>query len=193
MYSNPRRRKGRKSRRSRRNPGQFTANPRRRKGRRSRRNFYAPNPRRRSHRKGRRSYRRNPAVMGLSIPAVMPLLQDALWVAGGAVGTEMVGNIAIRQFPQLGASTTMRLVTKGVAALGLGMVASKFVGRRQGALLAVGGLSPIVADFLKSATSGIPLLAGISPAQIAAPASGSALGFYKPMSDSGLGFYAPTV
>lgn len=188
MYSNPRR-KSRKSRRSRRNPGQFAANPKRRRSRRVRRNSFAANPKR------RRSYRRtrrNPALMGFSMPAVMPLLQDALWVAGGAVGTEMVGNLAMRQFPALGASTTMRLVTKGVAALGLGMVAAKFVGKRQGALLAVGGLSPIVADFLKSATSGIPLLAGASVAQIPAPVSGSALGIYAPL-DNGLGFYAPTV
>lgn len=190
MYSNPRRRKGRKSRRSRRNPGQFAANPKRRRSRRVRRNSFAVNPKRR---RTYRRTRRNPAVLGFAMPSVMPLLQDALWVAGGAVGTEMVGNIAMRQFPQLGASVTMRLVTKGVAALGLGMVAAKFVGKRQGALLAVGGLSPIVADFLKSATSGIPLLAGMSAATLPAPVSGSALGIYAPLDNNGLGFYAPTV
>jgi hypothetical protein len=135
--------------------------------------------------------------MGLRLPSVMPLLTDAAYVAGGAVATEMISGIVARQFPALTINKTGLLVTKGAVALGLGMVAARFLGKRQGMLVSVGGLTPIVTDLLKTVMSGVPMLASATaatalpaPATTAIGESLNGVGFYAPK-DGTLGMYAP--
>jgi len=153
--SNPRRRRA-----YRRNsfsvPGvALAANPRRR--RRGRKN--SP---RRHHRKG---YRRNPAVLGMHLPA----LQTVAYVGVGFVGTPILEGFLSSFLPTTFATTTIgKYVARIGAMLGVTWLSRAVVGQGPSNLVAIGGGLYIVTSAIKDFAPGIIPGLGYTPAGLAA-------------------------
>lgn len=148
---------------------------------------------RRSRRSGRRSHRRNPVAALTSGfrgsgDFAMDAAKLAAWAAGGAIVTSMGADIVGRYIPQ--ANTPMgRMATKGGIAIATGLLVNKYVGRREGLAVALGGLAPIVQDatamFIPQVVSGAKLALGGEITD-----GSSILGVYAPV-NGGMGVYAP--
>lgn len=138
---NPRRRRrsgGRRRRRS------YTA-------RRVRHNVYMPLNRRR-RRSGGRRVRSNPQVFGLSLPP----LDAVLWVGAGAVLPPIVSNYAMRYIPETWkASPAAMWAVKAASVVVPSLLVRKFVSRRAGNLMLIGGATYFVLDFVKSTWPGL--------------------------------------
>lgn len=114
------------------------ANPKKKRKRRSarrraraRRNPSNPRPARR-----RRRYRRNPAAMAL--PGGLDLGQ-ALWGVGGALASDIGGNLASKVLPANLQTPFARFAVKGGLILLGSMLLGRFVGRAAARTMALGG------------------------------------------------------
>lgn len=132
--------------------------PRRRKRRRVKKNPSARKHRRRSNpivRRGKRrrssfsglrTFRRNPigSIGGTVNDTIIP----AAVGAAGAVGVDVAMNML--PIPDTMKTGPVGTLTKGGIAIGLGFVTSKFVSRKHGAAVALGGLTVVLANALRS-------------------------------------------
>jgi hypothetical protein len=145
-----------------------------RKRRRARRNYTFLGNRR------RRSYRRNPQLLGFSLPPVT----DVLFVGAGLAVPPMVANFIMPMLPET--MRTSRIAYYGVKAASVlipSYLVSRFVGRRQGNLLLMGGLASFTIDLLRE--TGVLSAIGLSGSM-----SQPMLGFYPGLSRrGGLGKY----
>jgi len=92
--------------------------------------------RKRSNPRRRKSYRRNPALMGLSFPP----LQTVLYTGAGFIGTPMVEGFITKFLPTNVTSTTVgRYAVKIASMLGLSMLTKMVLGSSEAKLVAVGG------------------------------------------------------
>lgn len=83
----------------------------------------------------RRSYRRNPIRTNLMRDAIMP----AATGAAGAVGLDVLWNYL--PIPENLKAGPVRHIAKAAGAIGLGMIAGKILGRRQGQQITIGALT----------------------------------------------------
>ena len=177
-----RRRRGRKGtsrrRRVRRNyaASGLIANPRRRRrSYRRRRRAYAMNPRRRVRRARRRHvrrhYRRNPALMGFSLPP----LDAVLFTGAGLVLPPVMASFLMGYLPDsLKTSKAAYYGVKAASVLIPAMLVRRFVSRRAGNFLLVGGAASFAIDLVREfAPSLLPASSGVSGQPF--------LGFYERM------------
>lgn len=176
-----RRRRGRKGtsrrRRVRRNyaASGLIANPRRRRrSYRRRRRAYAMNPRRRvrrvRRRHVRRHYRRNPGLMGITLPP----LDAVLFTGAGLVIPPVMTSFLMNYLPAtLKTSKAAYYGVKAAAVIIPSMLVRKFVSRRAGNFMLVGGAASFAVDLVRE----------FAPNLLPAPAvSGQPfLGFYERM------------
>jgi len=91
----------------------------------------------------RRSYRRNPARVNLMRDAIMP----AATGAAGAIGLDVLwGFLPIPENLKMG---PVRHLAKAAGAVGLGMIAEKMLGRRQGQQITIGALTVAIHGAMK--------------------------------------------
>lgn len=127
------------------------ANPRRRRRshRRRTRRAYAINPvrRRRRHvRRIRRHYRINPALMGFQLPA----LQDVLFTGAGIVIPPIMTSFVMGYLPaDWKTSRAAYYGVKVASVLVPSMLVRKFVSRRAGNLMLVGGAASFAIDLVR--------------------------------------------
>lgn len=140
------------------------ANPRRRR----RHARAAAAPRRRRHRAlGRhihRRIRRNPRLqLGVSGGIIRGALVPGAIGAGGALAVDIVMGYASPYLPAQLQTGWFNIAVKGAAAVGVGMVAGKFLGRERGRVAMLGGLTVVLYGALRAmlATSGIKGLSGL--------------------------------
>lgn len=142
-------------RRGRRNPfpvAGVVANPHRRRRRSS---YRRRNPVMRYRR--RRHGRRNPSIMGLTLPP----LQSVLYAGVGFAGVPMAEGFISRFVPSIGASTAGRYAIRIGAVLGLGMLAKMILGREQGKMVAIGGGAYVLISAIREFAPGVvPGLSG---------------------------------
>lgn len=201
MAKRVRRRRGRKSaaprrRRTRRN---YTAagmtNPPRRRRRSRRRRSYGLNPRRRrryysrNRRRTVRRYRRNPAgavsLMGFSLPP----LDAVLFTGAGFLIPPIVTSYAMQYLPATWRTSKAAYYgVKAASVLVPSMIVKRFISRRAGNLMLIGGAASFVIDLVREfAPTLLPATAGIG----AQPFLGNGVGFYERMPRSaGMGRYA---
>lgn len=157
-----RRRRGRKAssrrrRRTRRNyygPGMLLNPKRRRRGRkaspkRRRRSALRGNPR---HRRARRHYRRNPGIMGITLP---PL--DAVLATGaGVVVPPIVAGYVMKMLPAdwQTSRATYWLVKIG-SAIVPSMIVRQYVNRRWGNFMLIGGAASLAIDAVRKFMPGV--------------------------------------
>ena len=182
----------RRARRARRNYSSagLINRPRRRRARRSRRRSYALNPRRRRgfrrNVRRRRSYRRNPSVLGLGFN--LPPLDAVLFTGAGLILPPIVASYLTPMLPDSIRSSKLGYYgVKAASVLVPSMLVRKFVSRRAGNYLLIGGFASFAIDLVRE----------FMPSLIPAPAmSGQPfLGFYEKMPSrlpaaSGMGRYA---
>jgi len=90
----------------------------------------------RSNRRKRGGYRRNPALLGISLPP----LQSVLYVGVGFVGVPMVEGFLSRFLPiSLTGSTIGKYATRIAAVLGLGFITKMVLGSSEAKMVAIGG------------------------------------------------------
>lgn len=123
--------------------------PRRRTRRTAKRNPFptaglAFNPRRKAHRRGRknaprrhhRRMRRNPALLGVTLPPITMLA----WGAGGFLATPMLEGFVSRFLPSsITANTLGRYATKVASVLGLTWITKMLMGNKEAFPVAMGG------------------------------------------------------
>jgi hypothetical protein len=168
IVGNPK--KGRKHTMARRKRASTTGrkrSPARRRRRTYRRNpFTVPgvvigNPKRR-HRKARgfamnrkhrrKSYRRNPAILGMQLPA----LQTIAYVGIGFVGTPILEGFLASFMPTTFATSTLgKYVIRIGSMLGITMAGRQLLGRQQGNLIAVGGGLYVATSLIKDFAPGM--------------------------------------
>jgi hypothetical protein len=133
-------------RRARKNPfptAGLAINPRRRRKtytmRKNRKGVYAYNPRRRRHH--HRKARRNPAVLGVTLPPISMIA----WGAGGFVGTPMVESYLNRFLPaEVTTSVLGRYAVKIGTVLGLTYLVKHVLGQKEAFPVALGGSMYVV-------------------------------------------------
>lgn len=136
-------------------------NPRRHHSRRRHHN------RRRYHNR-RRRHLRNPRSGGGSRVTLHNLVREAVLPAAiggtGALVLDVVMGYLNPYLPTQLQSGWFNLLAKGAAAVGLGMVAGKFLGRSRGHVVMIGALTVTAYSAIRSATAGmgIPGLSGYS-------------------------------
>jgi hypothetical protein len=134
--------------------------------------------RRRAHRAHRRhnprGYRhhrrrlRNPRRSGGGLGGVNSIIRNAVvpaaMGAGGALALDVVYGYLTPYLPATLQTGWMTVLVKGAAAVGLGMVAMKFLGRERGKVVMLGALTVTAYSALRTATAGmgIPGLSGYS-------------------------------
>lgn len=140
----------------------------------------------------RRAYRRNPIravrrarraigsrIGGRGFPKISGLIMPAVGIGAGAVLAELgMGYLPI---PANFKTGPMRHATKGVVSLALGLVVSKFVNKKAGELMALGGLTIAAHDLMKEA-----VLRALPSAKF------GGLGYYNPGQLTQLGQYVDT-
>lgn len=194
LLVNPRRRRRKKNaRRSRRRVSRI-------RRRRLKNPFAAVNPRRRRHRShGIRRRRRNPRAIGrsLSVRGIVSQLIPAATGAVGAVGLD----IALSYIPVPDAYKTGWIGTgvKIAGAIGLGMLAGRFVGRERGKLFTAGALTVIAYQVVRGLASqalgdkvkGLSGVADFTDLQLSSNIAGDGMGAYmRPaLAGPGLGAY----
>lgn len=125
------------------------------------------NPHRRRY-----SRRRNPSLRGLT-GQIMPTIKAGAWGAAGALGLDVVWGLVTANLPSVAAYLTNPYVTflaKSAGAVGVGTLGGK-VARGKGRELAVGAMTVVTHDFLKS------LMVQMAPT-IFGPGGSLALGSY---------------
>jgi hypothetical protein len=108
------------------------------------------NPHHRHHYRKHRRYR-NPSLRGIT-GQVMPTVKAGAWGAAGALGLDAAWGLLTSNLPSLAAYLTNPYVTfiaKAFAAVGVGALGGK-VARGKGKDLAVGAMTVVTHDFLKS-------------------------------------------
>lgn len=132
-----------------------------RRRRRARRNFIsagsvAMNPRRRRHSRRRslrnrrhhyRRARRNPALLGFTLPPVM----DIAAIGVGLVGTPILANYVFNTFvagTSMGTSKWAYIATEAASAVGLGYVTKRFINVRAGNLIFLAGAARVALDLV---------------------------------------------
>jgi hypothetical protein len=128
-----------------------------------------------------RRYRRNPlgfgnpALLGIETRDVLP---DTLGAIGGFIGVKVIPDFI---FPATWRVGLMRYGSKGLTTVGLTLLANKFLGRRFGRMVLIGGLvalgSEIAGELLVKI--GLPLSSAMS------------LGAYMPEETSNMNAYIP--
>jgi hypothetical protein len=127
------------------------------------------NPKRRRHRKQnphhRAKYRRkrNPSFGSIGA-SIAPTVKAGAWGAAGALGLDVLWGLLIGQLPSIGAMLANPYI--GFAAKALGAVAVGSVGghlaRGKGRELAVGAMTVVTHDFLKTTLQGLaPTIFGV--------------------------------
>lgn len=127
-------------------------NPRRRRARRRTRRTYALNPRRRrGYRRNvrrRRSYRRNPSVLGLGFN--FPPLDAVLFTGTGLIVPPIVASYIMPLLPEsIRSSRAGYYAVKAASVLIPSMVVRKFVSRRAGNYLLIGGFASFALDLMR--------------------------------------------
>lgn len=145
----------------------------------------------------RRRRHRNPRF---GIPSVRGVMRQTLMPAAigatGALALDVAYGYAQPYLPAMLQGKWPTLAVKVVGALGIGMLASKFLGRERGRIATLGAVTVVGYGALKSALSqALPTLPGLSGYQdfVDYSARGN-LGFYSPAATippSGTGAYLP--
>jgi hypothetical protein len=159
--TNRRRRGRRRARRNYYSAGALMNRPRRRRrshrrrrsdaARRVRHNVYMPLNRKR-RRRGHRRARSNPQMFGLQLPP----LDAVLWVGAGAVLPPIVTNYALRYVPETWKTNQAAMwLVKAASVLVPSMIVRRFVSRRAGNLMLIGGATYFVLDFVKTTWPGL--------------------------------------
>jgi hypothetical protein len=204
--SRRKRRANPRKRARRRNPVPMLVNPRRRRRRvhvnHRRRRRIAHNPirhrRRARHRnpifRRRRARHRNP----LSLRGVTANLKPAAIGAGGAIAAAILYGYISPQLPATLTTGFFPTIVKGAAAIGVGMLVSKFMGRSDGQYATMGGLTVVlvsaITPYITSAAPTLPGLSGLSNlgANDYIPYARPGMGAYMKRPGMGrLGFYSP--
>lgn len=190
------RKRGRKAaprRRARRNyaASGLIANPRRRRRRKNmaafrrapRRHGLIGRPRRRRVRHNR-AYRRNPGLMGIQLPA----LQDVLFTGAGIVIPPVMTSMLLNYLPaDWRTSKAAYYGVKAASVLIPSMLVRKFVSRRAGNLMLIGGAASFAIDLVREFAPSL-LPGGSVGAQ---PFLGGGVGFYERMPRQvGMGRYS---
>src|SRR5262245_55262885 len=140
-------------RRRRRNPWPMAGtvamvNRRRRRGRKR------SNPRRH-----RRSYRRNPAILGISLPP----LQSVIYAGVGFVGVPLAEGFLSRMLPiSLTGSTIGKYATRIGALLGLSFLTKMVIGSSESKMVAIGGGAYVLTSAISEFAPGLIPAAGMS-------------------------------
>lgn len=131
------------------------------------------NPKRRHH------YRRNPAILGITLPPI----QAVIYAGVGFVGVPVVEGFLVRMLPiSLTGSTIGKYATRIGAVLGLSFIAKMVLGPSESRMVAIGGGAYVL-------TSAITEFApGLIPATAVSAYRPSTLGAYRSANaGSGLG------
>jgi len=99
----------------------------------------------------RRRYRRNPGV-GL-MPLAKEAFVDALWITAGQMGTRVVYNV-LPASVKTSVGGTGQVAVQAASALGVGWLASRFLGSRVGVIMTAGALSQVVQTLIKTYAPG---------------------------------------
>lgn len=189
-------RKAKRTRRARKNPfplAGLAVNPRRRRRaktytmKRNKRGVYAYNPRKRksSH---RRKARRNPAVLGVTLP---PLSMIA-WGAGGFIAPPMVEGYLNRFLPaELTTNPLGRYAVKIGAVLGLTYLTKHVLGSKEAFPVALGGALYVVVSAVNEFVPQLTQAPAPAPA-VKAYRSGMIKAYRSGMIGTGIGSYAAT-
>ena len=154
LRASPRRR--RRVRRNYMNAGMLMNPRRRRRARRSyrRRRAYAMNPRRRSMRRRsyRRHYRRNPRLMGFSLPP----LDAVLGVGAGVVVPPIVTGYILKMLPaEWSSNRGMYWVVKAASVFLPSMAVRQLWSRRVGNFMLIGGVASLAIDAVREFLPGV--------------------------------------
>lgn len=194
--------KGRKSapkkRRARRNPfplGGLAVNPRkRRKARtyrmtRNRKGVYAYNPKK--HKSHRRKARRNPAILGVTLPPITMIA----WGAGGFIAPPMVEGFVNKFLPaEVTASVLGRYAVKIGAVLGLTFLVKNVISSKEAFPVALGGAMYVVVSAINEFAPQLTMLPGANAptAPVKAYRSGMIKAYRQGMIQTGISSYART-
>jgi len=164
--SNPRRRRARRNYLS---PGMVAAmNPRRRR-RHARRN--------RIHHHRRHHARRNPSLMGFTLPPTM----DIVGVASGLIVPPMLANYIFNNYVAGTSMGTSKWAYLGVEALSVaatGMAVRKFINVRAGNMMLLGGAARFVLDAVQVLMPSL-IPTSVMPAGLSGMGAQPFLGFYE--------------
>jgi len=197
----------------------------RRRRRRNARHHHHHSRHRHHHRNIRRFHRRrlrNPRRSG-GMGSLRGVVRNAVVPAAiggaGALALDVVYGYLQPYLPATFQTGYMSLLTKGAAAIGLGMVAGRFLGRERGKVVMLGALTVTAYSAIRSATAGmgIPGLSGysdytpypmgayirgptgtpgiqglgyISPAAVVGPSMSPRMGAYMPSGANVVGDYS---
>lgn len=195
LLVNPRRRRRRRKALARRRRRAVSRVTRRRRRLRNPIGAYMANPRRRRRRASsirRRRRLRNPrALGGFSVGSVVRQLVPAATGAVGAVGLDVA--LGYLPIPDQYKTGWLGTGVKVAGAIGLGMLAGRFVGREKGRLFTAGALTVIAYQVLRNlAVQALPTVKGLSGYQDFADYN---LGAYMrpslpaPANNAGMGAY----
>lgn len=125
---------------------------------RARRNVYMPLLNRKRGRRSRRNFRRNPAILGFSLPP----MDAVLYTAAGLIGPNLVANKIVEFIPaswKTNADGTPNQLTiwatKIAAVLLPAWAIRRFINPRAGALFLIGGTAGLAMDAIKTFAPGI--------------------------------------
>jgi len=173
----------RRRRRARRNyaASGLIANPRRKRRSYRRRTRLATNPRHHRRRRrtasrlrGRRHYRRNPALMGFTLPP----MDAVLWTGVGLVIPPIMTSMVMGYLPaDWKSSKAAYYGVKVASVLVPSMLVRRFVSQRAGNLMLIGGAASFVIDLVREFAP--RLLPGATIG--AQPFLGNGMGFYERM------------
>lgn len=140
----------------------------------------------------RRRVHRNPRF---GVPSVRGIVRQTLMPAavgaGGALALDVAYGYASPYLPAFFQNKWATLGVKIVGALGIGMLAGKFLGRERGRVAMLGAATVVVYGAAKSALSqALPTVKGLSGySDFVDYSVGSRIGAYMP--PGGMGFYSP--
>jgi hypothetical protein len=141
------------------------------------------------YRHRRRHRRHNP----FSTSGIQAALMPAAWGAAGAVGMKIAYGYLSPSLPSTLTTGFMPTVVEAAAAIGLGMLVSRFKSRQDGMYVTVGGLTVVlvgaIVPMLQSAAPTLPGLSGLSGYGDYIPYNRNTMGAY--MKRPGMGFYSP--
>lgn len=167
-------------------PNPIARRPRRRRRASSHVTAYRRNPiaRRASPRRRKtshlRRYKRNPIGLtrGRGNLHIMPLILPAIMVGGGAVLAELAMGYA--PIPANLKTGILRNGTKALIAVGMGMLVAKFVNRKFGEALAVGGITISAHDAIKDALIQFSPVPNLQFDEYVSPMGLGGIGFANP-------------
>lgn len=184
-----------KTRKARRNPfpvAGLAVNPRRRKRARTytmsktRRGVYAYNPKK--HKSHRRKARRNPAILGVTLPPISMIA----WGAGGFIAPPMVEGFVNKFLPAEVTSNPLgRYAVKIGAVLGLTYLTKHIMGNKEAFPVALGGALYVVVSAVNEFVPQLTQAPAPAPA-VKAYRSGMIKAYRSGMIGTGVGSYAAT-